>query len=46
MNKECMFDEAKSEALRAADLFEKLGAAKGLERCRKLLRDIEKGTET
>ena len=39
-------EEAKSEALRAADLFEKLGAAKGLERCRKLLRDIEKGTET
>jgi len=35
------FEEAKSEALRAADFFERLGAAKDLEECRALLRDIE-----
>ena len=33
--------EAKSQALRAADVFEKLGAASGLEDCRDLLRRIE-----
>ena len=32
---------ARSEALRAADAFERLGAAKSLERCRGLLRKIE-----
>jgi tetratricopeptide (TPR) repeat protein len=34
-------EEAKSEALDAIGVFEKLGAARGLERCRNLLRDIE-----
>jgi len=36
-------EEARSTALRATDFFEKLGAAKDLERCRRLLWDIEKG---
>ena len=35
--------EAKAEALRAVDVFEKLGAANDLERCRELLRQIEGG---
>jgi len=35
------FEKAKSEALRAADVFVRLGAVKGLEECRILLRDIE-----
>ena len=34
-------EEAKSEALRAADAYEKLGAAKDLKRCRVLLQWIE-----
>jgi len=34
-------EEARSEALRAMDVFEKLGAAKKIEGCRKLLRDIQ-----
>ena len=38
---ECKFEEAKSEVLRAADAFERLGATKNLEDCRKILRDIE-----
>jgi len=33
-------EEARSEALRAADIYERLGAAKGAEDCRDLLRDI------
>ena len=41
--KECKFGEAQSEALRAADVFEKFGAARDLEDCRELLRDIEAG---
>ena len=40
---ECKFGEAQSEALRAADVFEKFGAARDLENCRELLRDIETG---
>jgi len=36
-------EEAKSEALRAADIFEKLGATNALEGCRPLLRRIEGG---
>jgi len=36
-----MFEEAKSEALRAADFFERFGAARDLESCRTLLRGIE-----
>jgi len=39
-------EEAKSEALRAADVYEKIGAAKELEGCKSLLRDIEKGLNT
>jgi len=34
-------EEAKSEALCAAEIYEKLGAAKALEECRELLRGIE-----
>ena len=34
--------EARSEALRAVDIFEKLGATKSIEDCRKLLQDIRK----
>jgi len=34
-------EEARSEALRAVDLYEKLGAVRDLERCRELLRCIE-----
>ena len=37
---ESKFEEAESEVLRAADVFEKLGATKDSERCREL-RDIE-----
>ena len=39
-------EEAKSEALRAANVLEKLGAAKDVERCRELLQDIKKETKT
>jgi tetratricopeptide (TPR) repeat protein len=39
-------EEAKSEALRAAQVYERLGAAKKVERCRKLLQDIEKEPNT
>ena len=39
-------EEAKSEALRAADIYDKLGAAKDVEDCRELLRDIEKEMRT
>jgi len=41
-HKQCRFEEAKSEALHAAEVLERLGAARDLERCRALLRDIEK----
>jgi len=37
------FNEAKSEALRAADVYERLGAVRDLEICRDLLRDTEEG---
>jgi len=40
--KQHRFEEAKSEALHAAEVFEKLGAAKDVENCRKLLQRIEK----
>ena len=38
--------EARSEALRAADVYEKLGAAKDAEDCGRLLRDIPKELNT
>ena len=44
--KEHKLEEAKSEALRAIDVFEKFGAAKDVEGCRAILRDIEKEMET
>ena len=40
--KQHRLEEAKSEVLRAADLFEKLGATKDLERCREVLRNIQR----
>ena len=39
-------EETRSEALRGADMYEKLGAAKDVEDCRKLLQDIEKELAT
>ena len=44
--KQCRLEEAKSEALRAADIYDKLGAAKGVEDCRKLLRCIDEELDT
>ena len=41
----CKFGEAKSEALRAVDVFEKIGATKDVEDCRAILRSIEVGVE-
>ena len=43
---EYRFEEAKSEVLRAADVFEKLGATEELETCRELLRWIEEQMKT
>ena len=39
--KECRFEEAKSEALCAADVFEKLGAMGSVRHCRAIIQDIE-----
>jgi len=39
------FNDAISEALRASEIFEKLGAARDLEECRVLLQDIEQAME-
>ena len=39
-------EEARSEVLRAADVYESLGVAKDIEDCRQLLRDIEKKLDT
>jgi len=44
--KQHRFEEAKSEALRAVDVYEKLGAARDLERSRKTLQDIETATKS
>ena len=43
-SKQRQYEEAKSEVLRAVDIFGKLGAVEELERCRALLRDIEEAT--
>ena len=40
------FEDAKSEVLRAADAYEKVGAAKEMEDCRRLLQDIEEKLNT
>ena len=39
-------EEARSEALRAADIFEKLGAARDLEWCREFIQDIQEELDT
>ena len=39
--KQDRLEEARSEALRAADVYQKLGVAKDLRRCRRLLQQIE-----
>jgi len=44
--KQDRLEEAKSEALRAAEIYEKLGAAKDVEDCRRLLRYIEEELNT
>ena len=44
--KQHMLEEARSEALRAADVYEKLGATRNAERCGELLKHIEKGLNT
>ena len=41
--KQHRLEEAKSEALRAADVYEKFGTVERVEDCRKLLRGIERG---
>jgi len=41
--KQCRFEDAKSGALRAGDVYESLRAARDLEHCSALLRDIEEG---
>ena len=43
---ECRFEEAKSEALGAADVYEGIGATKGVEDCKSILRDIEEKMKT
>jgi len=43
--KECRFGEAKSEALDAVAIFEKLGAAEMVGKCENLLNDIEDGMD-
>ena len=45
-NRQRRFQEARAEALRAAEVYEKLGATKDLEDCRKLLQGIEKELNT
>ena len=42
-HREGRFEEAKSEALGAADIYERAGATRDLEFCRTLLRYIEEG---
>ena len=45
-HKQHRLGEARSEALRAADVYERLGATKKVEGCRNLLRNIEKELDT
>ena len=42
--KQGRFGEAKSEALSAISTYEKIGAAKDVEDCRRIIRDVEKAT--
>ena len=44
--KQHRLEEARSEALRAADVYEKLGVAEDVERCRTLLRNIQEELDT
>jgi len=41
-NRQRRYEEAKSEVLRAIEVFERVGAAGSLEACRELLKEIEK----
>lgn len=41
-SKQHRFEEARSEALRAVETFEKLGAVKKMEKCKRLLQNIRK----
>ena len=44
--RECMFEEAKSEALRAAGVFEGIGATRDVDGCKAILQNIEEETDT
>ena len=44
--RQCRLKEAKSGALRASEIYEKFGAAKDLEACKALLREIERAMES
>ena len=44
--KQHRLEEARSEALRAVDVFEKLGAANNMERCRRSLQRIQEGLDS
>ena len=43
--RQCRLEDARCEALGALEIFEKLRAVQGLERCRKVLRTIERATQ-
>ena len=43
---QCRLEQARSEALHAVDVYEKLGAAEDVEYCRTLLRDVQKELDT
>jgi len=45
-NRQQRYEEAKSEALRAIEVYEKFGIASGLEHCRRLLQQIEMNTRS
>ena len=44
--RECKFEEARSEALCASDVYEGIGATKGVEDCKAILRNIEEKMKT